>query len=86
LFGGRSSLHKLFVTVTLKEYAQKQLHELTKTGANASITAFNQAFRLIAGRTGLGNKMLILFYEECIGVKGQCLYCEAPWDCHSRGE
>jgi hypothetical protein len=19
-------------------------------------------------------------------VKGQCLYCEAPWDCHSKGE
>jgi hypothetical protein len=29
--------------------------------------AFNQLFRLIAGRTGLGDKTLILFYKERIG-------------------
>jgi hypothetical protein len=57
---------KLFVTVTLKEHAQKQLRKLTKTGVNASITVFNQAFHLIAARTGLGDKMLILFYKEHI--------------------
>jgi hypothetical protein len=60
---------KLFVTVTPKEHAQKQLRKLTKTGANASITAFNQSFRLIAGRTGLSDKTLILFYEERIGSR-----------------
>jgi hypothetical protein len=60
---------KLFVTVTPKEQAQKQLRKLTKTGANASITAFNQSFRLIAGCTGLGDEMLILFYEERIGSR-----------------
>jgi hypothetical protein len=60
---------KLFVTVTPKEHAQKQLRKLTKTGANASITAFNQSFRLIAGRTGLGDETLILFYEERIGSR-----------------
>jgi hypothetical protein len=60
---------KLFVTMTPKEHAQKQLRELTKTGANASITAFNQSFRLIAGRTGLGNETLILFYKERIGSR-----------------
>jgi hypothetical protein len=65
----KERFEKLFVTVTPKEHAQKQLRELTKTGANASITAFNQSFRLIAGRTGLGNKMLILFYEERIGSR-----------------
>jgi hypothetical protein len=55
--------------VTPKEHAQKQLRELTKTGANASITAFKQLFRLIAARTGLGNKTFILFYEERIGSR-----------------
>jgi hypothetical protein len=45
------------------------LRKLTKTGANASITAFNQAFRLIAGRTGLSDKTLILFYKEHIGSR-----------------
>jgi hypothetical protein len=60
---------KLFVTVTPKEHAQKQLRELTKTGANASITVFNQSFRLIANRTGLGDETLILFYEERIGSR-----------------
>jgi hypothetical protein len=60
---------KLFATVTPKEHAQKQLRKLTKTGANASITAFNQLFRLIATRTGLGNKTLILFYKERIGSR-----------------
>jgi hypothetical protein len=65
----KERFEKLFVTVTPKEHAQKQLRELTKTGANASITAFNQSFRLIVGRTGLGDKMLILFYEERIGSR-----------------
>jgi hypothetical protein len=50
-----------------KEHMWKQLRKLTKTGANASITVFNQAFRLIAGRIGLGNEMLILFYKERVG-------------------
>jgi hypothetical protein len=62
---------KLFVTVTPKKHAQKQLRKLTKTGANASITAFNQAFHVIAGRTRLSNKTLILFYKERIG---SCIY------------
>jgi hypothetical protein len=65
----KERFEKLFVTVTPKEHAQKQLRKLTKTGANASITAFNQSFRLIAGRTGLGNETLILFYEERIGSR-----------------
>jgi hypothetical protein len=65
----KERFEKLFVTVTPKEHAQKQLRELTKTGANASITAFNQSFRLIAGRTGLGDETLILFYEERIGSR-----------------
>jgi hypothetical protein len=52
--------------MTPKEHAQKQLRELTKSGANASVTAFNQSFRLIAGRTGLGDETLILFYKEHI--------------------
>jgi hypothetical protein len=60
---------KLFVTVTPKEHTQKQLRKLTKTSANASITVFNQAFRLIAACTGLGNKTLILFYKERIGSR-----------------
>jgi hypothetical protein len=53
----------------LKEHTQKQLHTLTKTGANAIITAFSQAFDLIAGHTGLGNKTLILFYKERISSR-----------------
>jgi hypothetical protein len=65
----KERFEKLFVTVTPKEHAQKQLRELTKTGANASITVFNQSFRLIAGRTGLGNETLILFYKERIGSR-----------------
>jgi hypothetical protein len=65
----KERFEKLFVTVTPKEHAQKQLRELTKTGANVSITAFNQLFRLIAGRTGLGDETLILFYEERIGSR-----------------
>jgi hypothetical protein len=65
----KKRFEKLFVTVTLKEHAQKQLRELTNTGANTSITAFNQSFRLIAARTGLGDKMLILFYKERIGSR-----------------
>jgi hypothetical protein len=63
----KEHFEKLFVTVTPKEHAQKQLRELTKTGVNTSITAFNQVFHLIAGRTGLGDKTLILFYKERIG-------------------
>jgi hypothetical protein len=65
----KERFEKLFVTVTPKEHVQKQLRKLTKTGANASITAFNQAFRLIAARTGLGNETLILFYKERIGSR-----------------
>jgi hypothetical protein len=65
----KERFEKLFVTVTPKEHAQKQLRKLTKTGTNASITAFNQLFRLIAGRTGLGDETLILFYEERIGSR-----------------
>jgi hypothetical protein len=65
----KERFEKLFVTVTPKEHAQKQLRELIKTGANASITAFNQSFRLITGRTGLGDETLILFYEERIGSR-----------------
>jgi hypothetical protein len=65
----KERFEKLFVTVTPKEHAQKQLRKLTKTGANASITAFDQSFRLIAGRTGLSDKTLILFYEERIGSR-----------------
>jgi hypothetical protein len=65
----KERFEKLFVTVTPKEHAQKQLRELTKTGANASITAFNQLFCLIAGRTGLGDETLILFYKERIGSR-----------------
>jgi hypothetical protein len=60
---------KLFVTVTPKEHMQKQLCKLTKISVNASITVFNQAFRLIAGHTGLGDKTLILFYKEHIGSR-----------------
>jgi hypothetical protein len=65
----KERFEKLFVTVTPKEHAQKQLRKFTKTSANASITAFNQSFCLIAGLTGLGDEMLILFYEECIGSR-----------------
>jgi hypothetical protein len=65
----KERFEKLFVTVMPKEHAQKQLRELTKTGVNASIMAFNQSFRLIAGRTGLGNETLILFYKERIGSR-----------------
>jgi hypothetical protein len=65
----KERFEKLFVTVMPKEHAQRQLRKLTKTGANASITAFNQSFCLIAGRTGLGDKTLILFYEERIGSR-----------------
>jgi hypothetical protein len=65
----KERFEKLFVTVTPKEHAQKQLRKLTKTGANASITAFNQSFCLIAGHTGLGDETLILFYEERIGSR-----------------
>jgi hypothetical protein len=65
----KERFEKLFITVTPKEHAQKQLRKLTKTRANASITAFNQLFRLIAGHTGLGDKTLILFYGEHIGSR-----------------
>jgi hypothetical protein len=65
----KERFEKLFVTMTPKEHAQKQLRELTKTGVNANITAFNQAFRLIAGRTGLGYETLILFYKERISSR-----------------
>jgi hypothetical protein len=60
---------KLFIIVTPKEHVQKQLHELTKTRANASIPAFNQSFRLIAACTGLSDETLILFYKEHIGSR-----------------
>jgi hypothetical protein len=65
----KEHFEKLFVTVMPKEHTQKQLCKLTKTGINASITTFNQAFCLIAGRTGLGNETLILFYKERIGSR-----------------
>jgi hypothetical protein len=65
----KERFEKLFVTVTPKEHTQKQLRKLTKTGANASITVFNQSFRLIAACTGFGDETLILFYKERIGSR-----------------
>jgi hypothetical protein len=87
----KEHFEKLFVTVMPKEHRQKQLHKLTKAGANASITAFNQAFCLIAGRTGLGNEMLILFYKERIGshIHELVTLMDNPkdlnnWMCHAK--